>query len=137
MNHRSFSSERSPSRSRIGTASIAAPAILALTLGFARPASADMSATNAEPSFTPAEVELIARNESLRNALKTEPWLVLRAVKLLEEPRIGREVVIDHGGRSALPRPNPDMGKLERIAPEAAQDLFALLKKAGQKGNQK
>ena len=133
MNHRPFTSNRrlEGSRTRIGT--VAAPAILALTLGFSLPARADMSVTNPDPSFTPAEVELIARNDSLRSALKTEPWLVLRAVKLLDQPHVGRDLPIGDGERRPTARPNPDMGRFQRIAPEAAQDLFALLKKAGEK----
>lgn len=111
-----------------------APAVLALTLGLAQPARADMTTPNAEPSFSPMEVEMIARNESLRSALKTEPWLVFRAVKILEQPHPSdRGDAFTEPKRQPGSHHNPDLDHLQRIAPEAAQDLFALLKKAGGK----
>lgn len=120
-------------------AGIAAPATLALTLGWtASPAEAQLSSEPDRPVFSAAERPIIARNASLRERVSTEPWLVRRVLDTLAN-RAGDAT------RSALPAPttrdlplerrfdsavDPDLGTFERASPEAASDLFQLIKKA-------
>lgn len=121
-------------------AGVAAPATLALTLGLmASPADAQLAAEPDRPTFSAAERSIIARNASLRDKVSTEPWLVRRVLDTLAH-RTGDAT------RSALPAPatrdlplerrfdtvvDPDLGSFERASPEAASDLFQLIKKAG------
>lgn len=119
----------------ITTPSVMAPVVLALALGLAQPAAADMVGEGG-PTFTAPEVELILRNESLRRALETSPWAVHGALRILEtQSRVG-EFALPPRGPEAPPKPpeaskDPDIDALERVAPEAALDLFTLLKQAG------
>lgn len=121
-------------------AGVAAPATLALTSGLiVSSAEAQLLAEPDRPTFSVAERSIIARNASLRDRVSTEPWLVRRVLDTLAN-RTGDAT------RSVLPAPatrdlpverrfdtavDPDLGTFERASPEAASDLFQLIKKAG------
>lgn len=91
------------------------------------------------PRFTLAEETIIARNEALVALLPIDPWGVRRIVDALvaakqspptapapprERQRDVNAVVID-------PVRNPDLEVFQRASPEAAYDLFQLLKRVG------
>ncbi len=100
--------------------------------------------------FTPRERALIARNESLRAAAAKDPALARRAMRAMNASQAGsrsyvsgtRELRSDNGrGPSQVGRPprkrngfdprrDPDMNQYQRSSPEAAHDLFQLLKRA-------
>jgi hypothetical protein len=110
---------------------------LVLGLGLTAPAGADLVADPARPGFDAAARAVIARNESLRRAAATAPWLVRRAVDaIVALPPEPQEAPRPPETRRAAPtddRPSadPDLDRLMRASPEAARDLFQLIKKAG------
>jgi hypothetical protein len=98
--------------------------------------------------FTIAEEAIIDRNEALRSIYETDPALVrrvLNALKARSQTNDKQRDVFGPGtpespgsGRHdpSQPRPdidpatNPDLAIFQRGSPEAAHDLFQLLKKA-------
>jgi hypothetical protein len=87
--------------------------------------------TSTAPQFSSADRAVIARNELLAYLVDQNPILVRRALDALKE--LG-----DMQTRGALERPskNPDVDRLIQTppetfaSPEAANDLFQLLKQA-------
>jgi hypothetical protein len=96
--------------------------------------------------FSIAEEAIIERNEALRSAYQTDPALVRRvldAMKSRGQSKDKQRDVFGPGapgapGRDAPappgedidPAANPDLAIFQRGSPEAAHDLFQLLKKA-------
>ncbi|WP_210318585.1 hypothetical protein [Aureimonas endophytica] len=110
-----------------------APVVLGLLIGLNAPAQAGfVFEPRQPPSFTAAETQTIARNASLRRALAADPWLVRDILDELDraaaddgnQPEAGPET----GNGSEA---DPDLGRLDRSSPEAAYDLFILMKKVG------
>lgn len=107
------------------------------------------SASAAPRPFTIAEEAIIDRNEALRSVYETDPALVRRVLDALKArgrnkdkqrdvfggPRVpgapdpGRQGPMQPGAEID-PATNPDLAILQRGSPEAAHDLFQLLKKA-------
>lgn len=92
---------------------------------------------NAEgPQFTPAEAAIIGRNPTLQNLRQRDPWLVRQAVDLIGKAETKSSESRARAGTTRLPDfganfgNDPDLQKLERASPEAAHDLFLLIKKA-------
>ena len=97
--------------------------------------------------FTIAEEAIIDRNEALRSIHETDPALVRRALDALKsrDQNKGKQRDV-FGGRAGGASPdrsdpsqpaaeidpatNPDLAIFQRGSPEAAHDLFQLLKKA-------
>lgn len=86
------------------------------------------------PTFTAAENEIISRNELLAKMVATDPWLVRRTLDRLEAGGKGgtasatRTVKAPPDGFD--PTRNPDLADSDRNSPEAAYDLFQLIKQA-------
>ena len=85
-------------------------------------AAAAGTAIAAAPPFTATEMATIQRNEMLKQVLPADPWLVRQILD--DIARQGREAFAPPDGID--PFRNPDL----RSSPEAAYDLFQLLKKA-------
>jgi hypothetical protein len=116
---------------------------LALLLALALPAAsgrADLIHSNAPPDFTAAEQSVIHRNAALDQLVKRDPWLVRRVLDAIarsgaETPDISdRTAVRRRYERPPQPDRNPDLDHLGRSSPEAAHDLFLLIKKAAAGG---
>jgi len=102
---------------------------------------------NAGPRpFTIAEEAVIERNEALRLVYETDPALVRRVLNAMKSRPSGKDKQRDvlgpkpgdGGGADSAPvvpdfdpAVNPDLAIFQRGSPEAAHDLFQLLKKAG------
>ena len=82
-----------------------------------------------EPSFSAGDQEIISRNETLRRLKETDPWLVRRVLDELARLRPSA------GKPEAPPSPDPDLERL-RTSPEGLNDLFQVLKAAGNKKKQ-
>jgi hypothetical protein len=96
--------------------------------------------------FTIAEEAVIERNEALRSAYQTDPALVRRVLNAMKSrgqnkdkqrdvfgpgtPRIPGGHTPAQPGEEIDPAANPDLVIFQRGSPEAAHDLFQLLKKA-------
>ena len=93
-----------------------------LACGLALAARAE-TAPAAAPAFTAAEMAVVNRNDMMRQVLPADPWLVRRVLDDLA--RQGSDAFAPPDGVDPLR--NPDL----RSSPEAAYDLFQLLKKAG------
>src|SRR5262245_28720940 len=93
------------------------------------------------PKFTFADEVVISRNEALNALLPVDPWGVRKLLdsiahaKQQQPPVTHRDVLEDRNGRIRVdPLQNPDLNILfQRVSPEAAYDLFQILKQAGQK----
>ena len=93
------------------------------------------------PQFTFADEVVIARNEALKTLLPVDPLGVRKLLDAIAHakqqppPTTHRDVLEDRSGRPRLdPLQNPDLNILfQRASPEAAYDLFQILKQAGQK----
>ena len=111
---------------------------VALTLGGAAPAE---GAAQGAPRFTLAEEVVIARNDALTELLEIDPWSVRKILDAMaaakqKPPGPARERQRDVGpGRSDTvridPGRNPDLEIFQRASPEAAYDLFQILKRVG------
>lgn len=127
--------------SRIGeTTTMVRTAILLLVCAMLQPAVA------APRPFTIAEEAIIERNEALRSVYQTDPALVRRALNAMKSRGPNKDKQRDvfgpgtpvTAGRNAPAQPgeeidpaaNPDLAIFQRGSPEAAHDLFQLLKKA-------
>jgi hypothetical protein len=88
------------------------------------PVHADVHGAPPSPSFTSEEQIIIDRNVSLRTISKTNPWVVRRVLDAREKAKPGAK------SNQVPPSPgnDPDLGQVERTSPEAAHDLFQLLK---------
>ena len=113
----------------------ATPFAVALILGFAGPACADLVPDPALPQFSKADIALIERNATLRELYLHNPWLTYRVLRTIDESAGMKRDAIPGAAPTAATTPfnekrDPDLGELQRVAPEAAVDLFALIKKA-------
>lgn len=98
------------------------------------PAVADLAGSSPPPSFTQEEQVIIDRNPSLLEASRSNPWILRRILDVLENSTSGSDETksplpssIEHDGD------DPDLDRMQRASPEAAHDLFQLLKQAGKK----
>ena len=113
----------------------ATPLAVALILGLASLARADLASDPALPQFSKADIARIERNATLRELYLYNPWLTYRVLRTIDESSgVKRDALPD-----ASPTPttspfnakrDPDLSEFQRVAPEAAVDLFALIKKA-------
>lgn len=83
--------------------------------------------------FSQAEQAIIARNASLRDAFATAPATVRRALDALEsaragQPRAAPPIEPELGVDDFDPAEDPDLAELQRVSPEAAHDIFQVLK---------
>jgi hypothetical protein len=93
------------------------------------------------PEFTAAEETVIHRNSTLERLAQRDPWLVRQVLDAIAKAE--SEGISDRGlmkgkyERPPEPGSNPDLDRLSRASPEAAHDLFQLIKKAstGRKSN--
>lgn len=106
---------------------------IALVVLFASSAVADLVGSSPPPTFTPEEQMTINRNPSLREASKSNPWVVRRILDALENTASSG---IDNKSPAASSDGNEtdqDIDRMRRASPEAVHDLFQLLKQAGKK----
>jgi len=113
----------------------ATPFAVALILGFAGPACADLIPAPALPQFSKADIARIERNATLRELYLHNPWLTYRVLRTIDESSgTTREAKPSQPPSPATgpfnEKRDPDLSELHRVAPEAAVDLFALIKKA-------
>lgn len=113
----------------------ATPFAVALIAGFASRARADLAPDPALPQFSKADLTLIERNATLRELYVYNPWLTYRVLRTIDEAGGTRRD--DMAGQTLPPasspfdeKRDPDLGEFQRVAPEAAVDLFALIKRA-------
>lgn len=110
------------------------PAVLALSFCLVGPAKADIVAEPDRPAFSNAEMATISRNALLHDSVNADPWLVLKILKFMNDAtdtRLTRDIPLDDGAWTIDPEGNPDLDRAQRASPEAAHDLFLLLKEAG------
>ena len=115
----------------------AAFVILSAVLALAGAASAQPG--DGAPRFTLAEEVIIARNDALVELLKIDAWSVRRIVDAMAAAKQrppARDRQRDLGDRAGDavridPLRNPDLEIFQRASPEAAYDLFQLLKRVG------
>ena len=113
------------------------PALLVLSLGLPTSGRAELVLTTDAPAFSAHDRQTIERNEMLRAALGREPWLVFKVLRELRDTDRTRDVLLsrDPGvDRDFDAELDPDLEQFQRVSPEAAHDLFLLLKKAGRGG---
>jgi hypothetical protein len=108
--------------------------ILMLPIGSAI-AQAPSSST---PAFSAEEQAVIRRNSALNDLLPRDPVLVRNVLDAIAFASTGGARSNDGSKprkpeRPPNPKSNPDLENLGRASPEAAHDLFQLIKKAGQK----
>lgn len=113
----------------------AAPFAVALILGFANPAYAELAADPPLPIFSKTDVDRIERNATLRELYLHDPWLTYRVLRTIDGGVVTNKDMKPEQGVAPGPAPfdekrDPDLGEFQRIAPEAAVDLFALIKRA-------
>jgi hypothetical protein len=107
--------------------------IVALPIG-----SAIAQAPAPAPSFSVEEQAVIRRNAALNDLLPRDPALVRKVLDAITSANTGGGARSNDGKarkpeRPPNPKSNPDLENLGRASPEAAHDLFQLIKKAGQK----
>ncbi|WP_454620431.1 hypothetical protein [Bradyrhizobium cenepequi] len=131
---RSEGAERPDPLRRMITRS-ATPFAVAMIVGFACPVRADLAPAPALPQFSKTDLTRIERNATLRELYLYNPWLTYRVLRAIDEAVETRRDL----GPSQSPPPasppfdekrDPDLGEFQRVAPEAAVDLFAMIKKA-------
>jgi hypothetical protein len=113
---------------------------LAVLLIFALPIGGAIAQTptSAGSTFSAEEQAVIQRNSALNAVLSRDPALVRRVLDAMASANTGGARSSDGGKprkpeRPPNPKKNPDLENFGRASPEAAHDLFQLLKKAGQK----
>ena len=116
----------------------ATPFAVALIVGLAGPARAELAADPPLPQFSKADIELIGRNATLRELYLYNPWLTYRVLRTIDAEAGAKDMKPDQPRPPSKPGPfddkrDPDLGEFQRVAPEAAVDLFALIKKASGK----
>ncbi len=93
----------------------------------------------AQPIFSVAEQAIIHRNAALNVLTETDPWLVRRVLDVLAQTDTqqgnARDAIAPARRDAKQERPpeperNPDLDYLGRSSPEAAHDLFQLIKRA-------
>jgi hypothetical protein len=115
--------------------------LMIVSLVMIAPACAQLPApANAAPTFSAADRIVIARNQMLQSIVEQEPALVRRVLDALAaiENVQPRSSAMPNDSQAAPGPPsgpggtssNPDLDRLERTSPEAANDLFQLLKQA-------
>jgi hypothetical protein len=99
-------------------------------------------AAQGAPRFTLAEEVIITRNDALNELLKIDPWSVRKIIDAMaaakQTPPRERQRDVGERRDGAVeidPGRNPDLEIFQRASPEAAYDLFQLLKRVG--GGQK
>jgi hypothetical protein len=89
------------------------------------------------PVFSTQEQAVIRRNAALNDLLPRDPVLVRKVLDAIAFANSGGARSNDGQKRKPErppnPKSNPDLENLGRASPEAAHDLFQLIKKAGQK----
>jgi hypothetical protein len=110
---------------------------LLLTVTQGNPGRADLSHSESPPFFSAADQQIIKRNATLSQLVKRDPWLVKQVLQAIAAPP---RQAPETGGRQGMTRErgavapvsdrDPDLQQLERSSPEAAHDLFQLIKKA-------
>jgi hypothetical protein len=98
-------------------------------------AHADLIVANSRSVFTVEEQVIIDRNASLKELVDREPALVRRALDAIDQANAAwSSRDMKPPARRPEPVPdaahNPDLDNLGRSSPEAAHDLFLLIKKA-------
>ncbi|MET0278211.1 MAG: hypothetical protein ABW198_07760 [Pseudorhodoplanes sp.] len=116
---------------------------LAIGLLFLCEATAALAQGSREPVFTATERAVIARNQALSIAFSVDPEVVRRILdemaqpKPRPEPKNSQKKRDMFDGKGSAPAPidlstNPDIDVyLQRASPEAAYDLFQILKRVG------
>jgi hypothetical protein len=100
----------------------------------ADPALADLIGSSSPPSFTREEQVIIDRNPSLREASRSNPWVVRRILDVLgHAPSSNGEIKSPLPPSAERDSDDPDLDRMQRASPEAVHDLFQLLKQAGKK----
>jgi hypothetical protein len=99
------------------------------------------------PSYTPSEQAIIDRNAALAKIVDSNPELVRRALDAIEAAQESTRAAIPGATRTKGRRPkvkrapdpkhNPDLDQLGRMSPEAAHDLFLLIKNASKPNNKR
>ena len=114
----------------------ATPFAVALIVGFVSPVSAELAAEPNVPQFSRADIDRIERNASLRELYQYNPWLTYRVLRTIDDQSTARQEIPPDQRRPAPfdEKRDPDLGQFQRVAPEAAVDLFALIKKASGSG---
>jgi hypothetical protein len=113
----------------------ATPFAVALIIGFVSPVNAELAADPNVPQFSRADIDRIERNATLRELYLLNPWLTYRVLRTIDDQAAARQEVLPDRRQPPKPAPfdeqrDPDLGQFQRVAPEAAVDLFALIKKA-------
>jgi hypothetical protein len=113
-------------------------AVMLALIAASDPAHADLRHGGTPPTFTAAEQTVIDRNAALATLVGSDPWLVRRVLDAIAaadtsppadaNARDGRHTRVEP---APDPARNPDLDHLGRSSPEAAHDLFQLIKQAG------
>lgn len=120
--------------------------VVAAAMVLADVAQADLVGVQASPpTFSREESQVIERNAALSKAVKGDPWIVRRLFDATsEQPIPSVQSVQPDDDKQAVPpveelepASNPDLPRLQRVSPEAVNDLFQLLKLAGAKQQEK
>jgi hypothetical protein len=97
----------------------------------AEPAFADLHGVPIDtPVFTHEETVIIRRNATLSEVSKTNPWIVRKLFDAVEQTSPGKDLQTAPADGDST---DPDLDQMQRASPEAAHDLFQLLKQAGKK----
>ena len=115
----------------------ATPFAVALILGLACPAVAEITEPPL-PQFSKTDIARIERNDTLRALYSSNPWLTYRVLRSIDAGAATNRDMLPGAQHQTAPVTaphfdpgrDPDLDHLQRIAPEAAADLFALIKKA-------
>jgi hypothetical protein len=93
------------------------------------------------PSFSKVEMSIINRNLTLRSLVKTNRKAVRQALDLMQRNQAGLRSGTSamHDGLQSRDESvaDPDIDELERSNPEAARDLFLLIKRVATEKNKK
>ncbi|MGY3610117.1 hypothetical protein [Bradyrhizobium sp. Leo121] len=92
-----------------------------------------------DQSFSKAELSIIDRNQTLQTLMKSHPQAVRQALDLMQQNRVGSrstgsEESLQSRDESVV---DPDLDELERSNPEAARDLFLLIKRVAAEKSRK
>jgi hypothetical protein len=114
--------------------------VILLLNGLAAQAGAQTREINEPgPQFSSTDLVVISRNKTLKSLLKADPQVVRHALDTIARVQTSYETrTTDQPGSSRKRSPkqqeaDPDLAELERSAPEAAHDLFQLIKQAATK----
>lgn len=91
--------------------------------------------------FSKPELNTIDRNQTLRELLKSHPKAVRQALDVMQQNQIGARSMASEKSDSLQSRDesvaDPDLEELERSNPEAARDLFLLIKRVATEKSRK